>query len=248
MKIALVLFLLICVSCQPKNRVHEANGENISISNNHSTDKKIEKIISPYRTDMAAQMNIVIGNSTKTFEKKRTATESNLGNWVADIVFSAGLQAISKHKKIDSNYCFTLINKGGLRASLDSGQITRGDIFEIMPFNNEIVVLKIKPAMVNRITSYLFLQNGQPVSNATFKLSSDTSEIKIGDTVYNYDKPVYIITSDYLAKGGDNMKFLLNPIETFQTGILIRDAIIYAIETKQNIEVPADFGRIQLIK
>ena len=61
----------------------------------------------------------------------------------------------------------------------------------------------------------------------------------IGGKAYNFEKNINIITSDYLAKGGDKMNFLKSS-QMIQTGILMRDALLdYVIKEKEipNFEI-----------
>ncbi|MFT6027438.1 MAG: hypothetical protein ACI8P5_001701, partial [Bacteroidia bacterium] len=69
-----------------------------------------------------------------------------------------------------------------------------------------------------------------------------------GESVEEY---LYVVTSDYLAEGGDNMNFFKDPLERIRTGIKIRDAIIddfrVAGLSGKTLSVKLD-GRISVIK
>jgi hypothetical protein len=65
--------------------------------------------------------------------------------------------------------------------------------------------------------------------------------------VYNFERNINIITSDYLAKGGDKMNFLKSD-KMIQTGILMRDALLnYVIEVKELPEFKVE-DRIFFVK
>ena len=244
----LIIFLLVG-GCHPKGPLYDVNGENIEVSGKDSINKKIEKIVQPYRSEMDIEMDIVIGQAPQTLFNSRTEPETHLGNWVADVVFKSGFEYLeSNNIAPNKNLCFALLNKGGLRAPLNKGDITVGNIYEIMPFDNEIVIVKLEARMIKHIINYLFEITGQPVSNAIFYLSSNAGKVEIGNQHFDYSQPVYIVTSDYLAKGGDNMDFFKNSINYIQTGILIRDELLKNVKTSKQIISPKDFGRIQFIK
>jgi len=244
----LPLYLIFFISCQHKGQLYKAEGENLAMHDTSQYDEKLNDLISPYRQKMAAEMNTVIGKATTTLNNSKTSKESDLGNWVADVVFETGMTFLSSlNSEIKKHNCMALINKGGIRAPINAGPITTGNIYEVMPFNNEIVIVKLEPKKVKEILDYLYAQNGQPISNAMVRLREKIKTLTIAETKYNLDSPLYIITSDYLAKGGDNMNFFKNPISTFQTGILIRDALLKKVKNDQMIIAPKNSGRITFI-
>ena len=103
-----------------------------------------------------------------------------------------------------------------------------------MPFENELVVITLSLAKANLLLEYLKTGGGQPI--AGFRLN--TSKLNTID-VFEYwklngnDNQIKVITSDYLANGGDKMNFFLNPIKTEPIGIKLRDAIILHCKEQQ---------------
>ena len=167
-------------------------------------------------------MNEVLIVSAEEFPKERGIPETKLGNLVADLSLEIANKLYNPTDNHNIDFC--LLNNGGLRTSLPKGEITRGKIFELMPFENELVVVTItKPNLVTLI-EYLKSVGGQPISGGlTIK-----SESGIADVVADWSnyRSIKILTSDYLANGGDNMNFFLNPIKIEPIGIKLRDAII----------------------
>ena len=215
-------------------------------------DTNLQALITPYRNEMKFKMDSVIGQSAFLLEKKRP--ESNLGNFVADLTFQYGYHDLKDDNLIEDNsQVFSLLNTGGLRSVVSEGNITIGDCFTLMPFNNEIVILKISGDKVSEIITYLEKSGGEPVGNirlAYTKYSNTNKKIacQIGQQDFNPKKSYYVVTSDYLAKGGDNMSFREKPLEYIKTGKLLRDAIIEKVKSsKQKLEPVAD-GRIKFIK
>ena len=72
----------------------------------------------------------VLGQAAKPIEMVRFR-ESELGNLVSD--------AIRQAAKAD----FSLVNSGGIRAPLEAGPITFGAVFQSIPFDNEISILRV---------------------------------------------------------------------------------------------------------
>lgn len=242
-------FILVLFSCSSNLHLNSSVKENLVVEDTVSVNIKIEKIINPYKEEMEAEMNVKIGYLLTDLAKDRSAVETKLGNLVADIVFESGFQDILKmDSAANMANTFCLINKGGLRSSLYSGEIKRSHIYELMPFDNEIVVLKISAIRVKKMLNYLFLANGQPISNAKVLLSSNLGKLFIGGVENNFDQALYIITSDYLANGGDKMSFFLESEKHFQTGKLIRNEIIDYFSENDSINWESSLDRIQFIK
>ncbi|MFK8044323.1 MAG: 5'-nucleotidase C-terminal domain-containing protein [Crocinitomicaceae bacterium] len=243
------IFLIILVSCQPTGQLYDVQGENLIISDTSRFDAKLNQLVLPYRQKMEDEMNTIIGQAVSTLKNSKTDRESDLGNWMADVIFETGINYLqSNNTEIKNEHCFSLINKGGIRAPINSGPITVGNIYEVMPFNNEIVVVTLEPIKVKEILEYLYIQNGQPVSNVIIELSEKMKSISINSKEYTFESPIFIITSDYLAKGGDNMDFFDNPISISQTGTLFRDAILEKVQHEKKIAAPANTNRIQFME
>lgn len=188
--------------------------ENIEVAGSSAENSELDKLIEPFRDSMQAEMNEVIAIAKNDFIVERPS--GNLNNWVADAIFSSE----TKNKRL-SIPAFCLLNTGGIRSTLNKGNITIGDIFKIAPFDNEIVWVRMPVSSLSKIEQYLIKSGGEPISNA---------QLADGKLVLGGMKPttdeVIIITSDYLFNGGDNMDFFQDKIEVTFTGKLMRDALI----------------------
>ncbi len=227
-----IFFSLLIFGCVAKP-ISSYTSENTKINSDVQTHA-IDSIVLPYRNQMQAEMAEVIGYSDSTLLSY--APESPLGNFVADVIFETGFE-FSKNNQICDNphAVFSILNFGGLRKSIGQGEITRSDIYELMPFDNTIVILKIEASKMNSIVDYLETMNGQPVSNAAFVFGQGLRGFVVGKNTTEKVDAYYVITSDYLSGGGDKMDFFKEPLEIWNTGISIRDALITYIQDKKVI-------------
>lgn len=230
-KVVAVVFIIFLFACQPA--VYEKTQDSsINIIETTIEHEQAIALITPYKENLEKEMNEVLVISAEEFPKEKGKPETKLGNLVADLSIEIA------QKTYNGNIDFCLLNFGGLRTSLPKGEITRGKIFELMPFENELVVVTIALDSLNKLLNYLYFVSAQPISNGltlekyeifdgqTFKEGFSTKENK-----YRTNKEFNILTSDYLANGGDNMTFFLNPISYQKVGIKLRDAIIqYCVE------------------
>ena len=180
-------------------------------------DSSIWKIIAPYKKTLDADMNEVLCYA-KT-DLKKGQPESLLGNWTADLCLEEAQDLFQD--TID----MVLFNNGGLRASLSEGDITKRDIYQLMPFENELVVLSLSLDDVDDLMNYLKYTGGQP--------SAFSEWFKIDEL------PFYVLTTDYLANGGDKMHFLNNKHQNV-LGVKMRDAIIQYCFEKDTIASQLD--------
>lgn len=193
----------------------------ITVDSTATINNKVAQLIKPYKEKLDAEMNEVLVISAEEFPKEKGKPETKLGNLVADL----SLEVAQKMYADSIDFC--LLNFGGLRTSLPKGEITRGKIFELMPFENELVILTLSKDSLSSFIDYLKIVNGQPVSNIRLNFTKSINhkvDYVYGNWVAN--PSVKVLTSDYLANGGDNMAFFTNPIKYEKVGIKLRDAII----------------------
>ena len=166
--------------------------------------------------------------------------QGTLGNFVADLTFKSANQWKNKAISTEEDIDFALLNNGGLRVPLFKGDLTVGRVFQLMPFENEIVLVKISGAKMNDLIAYVTAKSqeegrksGVPISKElTIEIYKDkTSKAFIKGIPFDSRRDYIIATSDYLANGGDKMDFFLDPLKNIGTGIKLRDAIITEISS-----------------
>ncbi len=248
MKLLLGALLFLTIASCGTKKVVDYDGANTEITSDYE-DSSLDSIISPYTKEMEDKMNEVTGQASVTLEKQDP--ESPLGNFAADAMYEAALVYAKNSSEIDTSdmkKSLCLLNFGGLRAPILEGDITVGNVFEFMPFDNTLTLVKISAEKAKEMAYYLFEKHGQPVSNAKFQLSSDKQLMWIGGEPYNYDEDIMVVTSDYLANGGDKMSFFKDPIIKWDSGILMRDIYIDYIDANRPLGEYAVEDRITFIK
>ncbi|MDX1653382.1 MAG: 5'-nucleotidase C-terminal domain-containing protein [Brumimicrobium sp.] len=178
-------------------------------------DEELEEFIQPYRDSLVKEMNEVIAWAESDFVNARPT--GSLGNLVVDQT----LDYVFSERLVEDKRYICIMNYGGLRAPIDKGPVTIGDVFRLMPFDNTLVLLKLPSENISELVSFMKNSGGEPIGGFLINENGfhldDSAET--GDTLY-------VITTDYLAGGGDNMKFLQHPYDKTDTRILIRDILI----------------------
>jgi 2',3'-cyclic-nucleotide 2'-phosphodiesterase (5'-nucleotidase family) len=206
---------LLIIACSPSYNLQSIDDEVIAIE--APIDSTILNIILPYQNSIEAQMNEVLCISK--MEMKKGKPESLLGNFVTDLC----LEQFSE----SADVC--IMNTGGLRSTLPKGKITRGEIYKLMPFENELVILELNKSDFEGMLEYIASRGGEPFSGMKFNSSKEARELQVfslGENFnFNKEGKVRVLTSDYLANGGDKMWFFKDK-EQIKVGIKLRDAII----------------------
>lgn len=213
------------------------------------TDKEQEEIILAYRESLEADMSRVLVYSEHVME--RGSPEGKLNNFVADLVFGIGKEIYlpDDGKAID----FCLLNYGGLRVPLPEGEITYERVFELLPFENEMVVITLTGEKTRELFQYLAAsERGMPVSGISLTIKdNEPHEVLIDGNEFDINKSYKVLTSDYLAGGGDNMNFFLQPVNYELLAKRVRDAIILHMqrvdEEGNKIKSELD-GRISVVE
>jgi len=193
-------------------------------------DVSIDSIISTYREKLAQEMNVVIGYGAHAM--LRASPEGLLNNFVADLVLAYALNAYQPSDGQPIDFC--LLNYGGLRSSLPAGDITIGNVFELMPFDNSIVILTLSPEKTQDLFEYLASQpNGMPISGLRLGIRDQKPvKVEINGQPFDPSRNYKVVTSDFLARGGDRMNFFLDPLGYEVLETQIRDAIMMHIKSE----------------
>lgn len=228
--LGLLLAVFFVAGCSTKTKLTKVETSSISFKSteNGSEDQTIAAYIEPYKKKMDAEMNAVLIVSENAMVKD--LPESSLGNMVSDIVLQ---KASEKYKaKFGKNVDMVMLNNGGLRTSFPKGEITKGKVFELMPFENEIVVLTLSGEKTQQLFDYVARAKGMPMAGIKMGIKDTIpTNILIGGVAFDNTKTYTVATSDYLSAGGDKMKFFNNPIKIDNVGYKLRDALIdYMVE------------------
>ncbi|MCB2378137.1 5'-nucleotidase C-terminal domain-containing protein [Hymenobacter sp. BT635] len=205
-------------------------------------DPKAAATIAPYRQQVNQQMSEVLGVAPVAIVKNNG--ESPLANFVGDIQRERASQVLGQ--PIDLG----VMTNGGLRASLPAGPLTLGSVFELMPFENELVVLDAPGPVMQDLLAYT-ARIKMALSNVTYTVSPEGKAVNvlIGGKPFDPARTYTIAISDYLAGGGDQMVFF-KPLKPRPTGVLLRNAIADHLRmlTKEGKPVMARVeGRVKLM-
>jgi len=208
----------------------------------HSADPALESLLLPYKTKLDGEMYQVVGYNDTLMEKGMP--EGSLGNFASDVLLYSAERYLGK--KVD----VSIINAGGLRLPyLSAGPITKGKIFELNPFENELVIMEIKGSVLQKLVDKSIEKGGWPVSKG---LNIEIDAFKQKNVVKLHSQPIdsmgiYLLaTNDYLANGGDLCDFLRTEKRT-NTGKIIRELFFEYLVEHDTIHFVKE-GRVKYVQ
>ena len=196
-------------------------------------DSAIHALLEPYKLRLDSVMNEVVGQTAYALPNEKGKTETLLGNFVADACLTEGNK--NYHPADSKPAQVAIFNNGGLRASLPAGNITKGNVYELMPFDNEIVVVTLSGAKMWELVKFAASSGGLPIAGMTVGMHPDKTPgtVLIQGVPFDSTKTYKVMTSDYLSNGGDKYAFFKDPIASEKTGYLIRNAILDTFNAAQ---------------
>lgn len=213
---AFLIFISACKTAYQPAKVYFAD---YRVSSKQTGDKALVSLLQPYSDSINKTMNDVIAVAGMELDKKQP--EGKLNNILADAMLD---MAKEKYK---SSVDAAFVNYGGIRLnSLPAGNITRGKIFEVAPFDNIIVLQKIKGIVLQHFLDITASKGGWPCAGISYQIKNKKAINTFIDGKLLIDSTEYTIAMlNYVANGGDNCE-MLKTIPQQNNGYLFRDAVI----------------------
>jgi 2',3'-cyclic-nucleotide 2'-phosphodiesterase (5'-nucleotidase family) len=148
----------------------------------------------------------------------------------------ANLVTDAMRQAVGADVAFT--NAGGLRRDFEAGPISLGEVYELMPFENELVTMELTGAQVKQVIEER--PSRICVSGVRGRYDPVRPEgDRITDLTRDDGKPLdpaglyTVVANDFIAQGGDGFGTFAAGRDRRDTGRLLRDAIVSAIESLQ---------------
>jgi 2',3'-cyclic-nucleotide 2'-phosphodiesterase (5'-nucleotidase family) len=231
--------LIFASGCRAKLFLSNSEKTLYAVTSDQPKDSSILAYYLPYKAHLDSQMNKVIAVSAIEIVKGKP--EGPLNNLMADAMFSTG-----KLKNILFDVAYT--NYGGLRIPLPKGNIPLYKVFELMPFENLFTTVKFSGADMQAFFDYVAAGGGDPISGATFKIKDKKAiDVKINGRPLEINRDYTLLTSDYMANGGDGGEIFYKSTDRKTYDIKLRDALLIYLEEQTKagkILNPVNDGRI----
>lgn len=200
-------------------------------------DVQVKAIIDEGQKEIGPVKNEMIGESLGELAHQRDKV-SVLGQWVTDIM------------RQETNADIAFQNGGGLRTSIPAGEVTIGNLWEVIPFDNTLILLDMKGSQILKV-----LQHGinnpkyQSLQYSGIKVKYDSLlspdkrivEVTLSDgSVLNQEKTYRVVTNDFMSEGGDGYAMFKEGSAGIDTHRLVRELLIERVKKMKTIDFNGD--------
>jgi 2',3'-cyclic-nucleotide 2'-phosphodiesterase (5'-nucleotidase family) len=236
----IALCLAMCASCSRPLKMVRAEGNVIMIDSTLDAiqDSSYLAYLAPIKADLEANLGAPIGYAPRDLEVHQP--ECSMLNWASDALYEMAKQLYPE--QVD----MAVVNIGGMRCNWGAGDITFRHVFELMPFDNELVVLTLQGKEILALCELFAAYGGQGVAGLRIKarngklLSATIDGKEIVPTAH-----YTVATSDYLSQGNDGLTQLKNHVELWRSEQKIRDLYIAYVQQVKTVAAEVD-GRMDL--
>ncbi|MGF1707582.1 bifunctional UDP-sugar hydrolase/5'-nucleotidase UshA [Enterovibrio baiacu] len=229
----LVSYDLIPVNLKKKIKV---NGEKkrVFIQNEIPKDKGIYDFLKPYQEKGQDQLNVKIAETNDKLEGDRSVVrfqQTNLGRMIA--------AAHKERAKAD----FSVMNSGGVRDSIEAGEVTYKDVLTVQPFANMVTYTDMSGA---EVLDYLNVVATKPVDSGAYAQfygismvvdGDSVSDVKIGGEALDPNKTYRFTVPSYNAAGGDGYPKITDHPGNVNTGFVDAEVLKDFLEKNTPIDV-----------
>lgn len=236
----IILVTVCCMACHRQGHVVSKNSKLHMIDSTLDAiaDTNYAEYLAPIKANLESQLNQAIGYAPKDLGVYQP--ECPMLNWASDALWSMAKQ-----------YCpepvdMAVVNIGGMRCNWGKGDITFRHVFELMPFDNELVVLTLSGQDILDLCQVFAQTGGEGAAGLRLKVKNGViKEATINGKAIQPDAYYTVATSDYLSQGNDRMVPLKNSVKTWKSDRKIRDLYIEYIQKVHTVEAQVD-GRMDI--
>lgn len=212
----ILIALFFASSCNTSYQAQSVQYSSYKVKENAGGNASLTSLIKPYSDSVGKLMNVVIGFNETLLERKRQG--NLLGYFITDAYLEMAKQKVNA--KVDASF----MNSGGIRLpELSAGSITQGKIFELMPFDNLMVLLKMKGSLLKQYLDTLAANDGVIEAGITMDIQNrGVQNVMVGGKPLDLNAEYTIAHSDYVVINSS----LLKNINRTTNGYLLRDALI----------------------
>jgi len=205
--------------------------ERVPIDSTIAPDAKVQQYLAPYREEIHRLMSAVVGQAAELLFRQRP--EGPLNDLVADWMLGAA------EKVSTDSVHIAITNIGGLRANIPAGPITVGKIYEVMPFENELVIVTLNGEQLMQLFQQIAEVGGECIAGATVWLKDHRLyRVRVRGKEIQSTKKYQVVTTDYLSAPGRRRLSVLSKGKRKFLGIKLRTVILEAIKDQSRNGIP----------
>jgi hypothetical protein len=217
LSLCVVLFLF---SCQSVQQLQSIRYKDYVVAQTQPVDSSYLAMLKGYSDSVNKTMNEFLVENEVDLVKE--TPNSSLGNFLADAYLWAA------KTKVDSRAEIAFMNHGGVRINrLVHGEISRRQVYEVMPFDNLLVLVEVKGTILHTYLDRIAQEGGGGgVAGLSMRIQDNKAvDIMINGEPIDLNRTYYMVNSDYQVDGGGGFNAFRKLPQNRSTYIQ-RDAII----------------------
>ena len=234
-----------------EGKIVEYHGGPIHLTNTTEQEAGLQAQIESWRGPFEAFAAEEVGMTDVVLEQSTCQKEEcTMGDFMTDAM-------LAYRKNQSDEVDFAVINAGGIRATIEEGPITRGEVLTAFPFGNSIVEIKMSGQQIwdvlegivsdvnqengKEVTSFFQISKGIKVEyNEANEVGSRLVAVIIGEGPLMPEEEYTLVTLDFLAGGGDNF---FTPTKDFAALDTQDEVLVMYIQSQSPVKVELE-GRI----
>lgn len=181
-----------------------------SVSPKDGEDPRVKALIAGYAPEIDRVMDERIGELAQEVTRDGRGS-SLLGNWLCDLMREATKTQIAFH------------NRTGIRADLPRGPVRLRELYQVSPFKNTLVTMRLKGSDLLELLAHAMSQPKYLLEVSGIEFRADLSEVRIGGEPLARDREYTVVTNSFLANGGDAHA-------VFRRGKDVKDTLVDLLE------------------
>lgn len=235
-ELKLVHYQLIPVNLKKKVEKADGTSERVYYTQQIAEDPTMMKLLTPFQEKGKEQLSVKIGSVNGKLEGDRSKVRFVQTN-LARVMLAA------QRERADAD--FAVMSGGGVRDSIESGDITYKNVLKVQPFGNTLVHVDMKGREVEQylaVVANMKPDSGAYAQFANVSLVADgkgVSEVKINGQPLQADKTYRMATLNFNALGGDGYPKLDGLPSYVNTGFIDAEVLKQYIEKHSPLDAAA---------
>jgi len=239
------------VTFDDAGNITEAKGEPVLIDASIAEDAETVARIAEMAKPLEEIRNKVVAQTAEPIGGDRAvcrAQECSMGNLIADAMLA---------RVADQGVEIALQNSGGIRASIDAGEVTMGNVLTVLPFQNTLSTFEVTGAVLMEALEnsasqieegagrFLQVAGMSYAVDAASAAGSRISDVMVGGAPLEMDKVYRVVSNDYVRNGGDGFAMFKTAANAYDFGPDLADVMAEFIASNAPYKPYTD-GRITL--
>lgn len=230
--------LSVLFSCSPSRELTDGGSASepayfYAIDGSVEADQELERYLEPWRRQVERQMNRILSVSAGPFRYGQP--ESALGNVTADILRYRAAHEMERFVHL------AILDPSFIAAELPEGEITVGDLHELMPADERLTVLEMEGSAVRNLADEIAVEGGAPISGLRMVIRDSSASGVLVDSGSIEEGEIYFLATGHSSLATGRFPSLQEYQSRTDYDLLLRDMMIDYFRSNPYVEPLEDY-------